>query len=61
MLKTLEFIFVVVMAVSAMRMLDLLPERAWGDYSDKEIFIRFFIDALPFIISVIGIITINAI
>lgn len=48
MLKILEFIFVVIMSVSAMCMLNSLPERACGHYSDKEIFIRFFIDALPF-------------
>jgi hypothetical protein len=61
MLKTLEIIFVVIMVISVMRMLNSLPKRACGHYNDKEIVIRFFIDALPLIISIAGIITINVI
>lgn len=59
MLKILEIIFVAIMVISTMRILNSLPERACGHYNDKEIFMRFFIDALPLIISIAGIIVIN--
>ena len=61
MLKVLEIILVLIFVISVMRMLNSLPERACGHYSDKEIFIRFFIDALPIIISIAGIIAINCV
>lgn len=61
MLKILEIIFVAIMVISTMRMLNSLPERVCGNYSDKEIFIRFLIDALPIIISIAGIIIINCV
>lgn len=57
----LEIILVAIMGISVMHMLDTLPKRACGHYNDKEFYIRFFIDVLLIIISVIGIITINLI
>ena len=59
MLETI--LLVIAMVISTMHMLDTLPKRACGHYNDKEFYIRFFIDVLLIIISIAGIITINAI
>lgn len=57
----LEIILVAIMVISVMYMIDTLPKRAYGHYSDKEFYTRFFIDVLLIITSIAGLITINLI